>query len=219
MKNKEAIASILLDAGMIPVYYHRDFAQCLSTLRASALGGLKVFEFTNRGEAAEANFVRLKERRDQDHADMLLGIGSILEPDTAIRYIELGADFIVAPILHEATAAACKERGINWIPGCGTLTEMVRGLELGAPLVKLFPGSHFGPGFVKAVLGPVPSLKVMPTGGVEPTDESLRAWFAAGVTAVGMGSQLFRSDLSEDELVARIRAALAVVNECRKKFL
>jgi 2-dehydro-3-deoxyphosphogluconate aldolase/(4S)-4-hydroxy-2-oxoglutarate aldolase len=127
---------------------------------------------------------------------MILGVGSVLDEGTAAMYLALGANFVVSPIIDEGTARVCNKRKVAWSPGCGSVTEIAKAHELGAEVVKIFPGAQVGgPGFVKAVLGPMPWTSIMPTGGVEPTEESLKAWFGAGVTCVGMGSQLFPSDV------------------------
>lgn len=202
-----AVNAQLLNARMIPVFYNDDPEVCRLTLEACYRGGVRVFEFTNRGAAALENFSLLKQIRDKQFPDLALGIGSILNAEAAQKFIEAGTDFVVAPILNEATAQACAQSDTPWVPGCGTLTEIVRGVELGAPLVKLFPGSVLGPGFVKAALGPVPGLKLMPTGGVDTSVESLSEWFKAGVIAVGMGSQLIKNDGDYAGLEARVKQA------------
>ena len=180
---------------MIPVFYHADIEICKRVIAACYEGGIRVFEYTNRGEKALENFPLLKAYIGAKFPDMLLGIGSIITTIHAHQFIALDADFIVAPILDEEVAAICAEKDKFWIPGCGTLSEMARAEKLGAEIVKAFPGNVLGPGFVKAVRGPMPWLKIMPTGGVEPTEESLKVWFDAGVVCVGMGSQLITKDV------------------------
>ena len=109
--------------------------------------------------------------------------------------MRLGADFIVSPILSKEIALACKDHDTYWIPGCATPTEIAKARALGADVIKVFPGNVLGPGFIKAVLGPMPGLKLMPTGGVEPTKENLTAWFDAGAVCVGMGSKLINREM------------------------
>jgi 2-dehydro-3-deoxyphosphogluconate aldolase/(4S)-4-hydroxy-2-oxoglutarate aldolase len=201
----KSVVEQLLNARIIPVFYHSDPNTCCLSLEACYRGGVRVFEFTNRGPDAPDNFAELKRLRDEKYPELALGIGSILNANEAKQFIEIGTDFIVAPILDEATAQTCKEFDTPWVPGCGTLTEIVKGNDLGAPLVKLFPGSVLGPDFVKAALGPVPNLKLMPTGGVDTSLESLSRWFYAGVVAVGMGSQLIKNDGDYESLENRVK--------------
>lgn len=178
--------------GVIPVFYHADAEVCQQVLRASYAAGIRVFEFTNRGDFAHEVFGTLNWWAATELPELMLGVGSVVDAPTAALYIQLGAAFVVSPLLNEAMAPVCNRRKILWAPGCGSLSEIGRAEELGAEIVKIFPGSSVGgPGFVKAVKGPCPWSSIMPTGGVEPTEESLRAWFEAGVTCVGMGSNLF----------------------------
>ena len=122
---------------------------------------------------------------------MMIGAGSVPDAPTAAIFIQMGADFIVSPVLNPDVARICNRRKVLWIPGCGTLTEISQAEELGAEIVKIFPGSAVGgPSFVKAVKGPCPWTSIMPTGGVDPSEQNLEKWFAAGVTCVGMGSAL-----------------------------
>lgn len=181
-------------ARVVPVFFHQDSGVALEVVMACQRAGMGAFEFTNRGKEAPAVFDHLVKNRHQ-FAGMSLGIGTIMDQQQAQQFVNLGADFIVSPILDEAVAAVCNAAGTPWVPGCGTLTEVVKGVRLGAPLVKIFPGSVLGPEFVKNALGPCPDLKLMPTGGVTPDEQNLKAWFGAGVHCVGMGSQLFSKEL------------------------
>lgn len=177
---------------MIPVFYNQDVEVCKKVVKACYDGGVRVFEFTNRGDFATLVFAELNKWASIECPDMIMGVGSVIDEGTAAMYIALGANFIVSPLIDEATAKVCNKRKISWSPGCGSVTEIGRAHELGAEVVKIFPGSQVGgPGFVKAVKGPMPWTSIMPTGGVKPTEESLKEWFGAGVTCVGMGSQLF----------------------------
>lgn len=178
--------------GVIPVFYHADAELCKQVLRASYAAGIRVFEFTNRGDFAHEVFGTLNRWAAVELPELMLGVGSVVDAPTAALYIQLGAAFVVSPLLNEEMAPVCNRRKVLWAPGCGSLSEIGRAEELGAEIVKIFPGSSVGgPGFVRAVKGPCPWSSIMPTGGVEPTEESLRAWFEAGVTCVGMGSNLF----------------------------
>jgi len=183
------------ETGMIPVFYHTEVETAQQVLKACYDGGVRVFEFTNRGDFAHEVFAELNKRAAQEFPDMILGIGSVVDAGTASLYIQLGANFVVSPVLKEDMAIVCNRRKILWCPGCGTLNDISRAEELGAEIVKIFPGSSVGgPKFVAAVKGPCPWTSIMPTGGVEPTEENLKAWFDAGVTCVGMGSALFPKD-------------------------
>jgi 2-dehydro-3-deoxyphosphogluconate aldolase/(4S)-4-hydroxy-2-oxoglutarate aldolase len=176
---------------IIPVYYNDDVETCVEILSACYAGGIRVFEFTNRGEKALENFKVLKVKRDTDFPDLLLGIGTIKTADQALSYIKLAPDFIVSPIVNKEVAKICKQHHIFWIPGCMTPTEIAFAEELEASLIKLFPGDTLGSSFLKAIKPLFPNLKFMPTGGVDTSSESITNWLQAGVTALGFGSKLF----------------------------
>jgi 2-dehydro-3-deoxyphosphogluconate aldolase/(4S)-4-hydroxy-2-oxoglutarate aldolase len=184
------------DTGIIPVFYHEDETVCKQVIRACYEGGLKVFEFTNRGDFAHEVFGVLNKYAANEFPELIMGVGSVVDPGTAALYIQLGANFIVSPILNEEMARICNRRKVAWMPGCGSVSEISKAEELGAEVVKIFPGSEVGgPKFVAAVKGPCPWSNMMPTGGVEPTEESLSAWFKAGVFCVGMGSKLITREI------------------------
>jgi len=218
--NKSQISSIMASAGIIPVFYHGDPEVCLQVVNACYKGGCKVFEYTNRGAKAKTNFAVLKKFIQENCPDMILGIGSILNAEQAAEFVELGADFIVSPILDKKTGKWCTKNDIYWVPGCGTLTECAKALTYGADIIKVFPGNVLGPGFVKAVLGPMPMLKLMPTGGVEPTEKSLNEWFKAGVICVGIGSQLISNSVIDnndfDKLELNVKNAFTIIAQFRK---
>jgi 2-dehydro-3-deoxyphosphogluconate aldolase/(4S)-4-hydroxy-2-oxoglutarate aldolase len=184
------------ETGMIPVFYHSQSETAKQVLKACYAGGVRVFEFTNRGDFAHEVFAELNKWAAQELPDMIVGVGSVVDAGTAALYIQLGANFVVSPVLKEDMAIVCNRRKIAWSPGCGSLNDISRAEELGAEIVKIFPGSSVGgPKFGAAVKGPCPWSSIMPTGGVEPTEENLKAWFDAGVTCVGMGSNLFPKDV------------------------
>lgn len=190
------VALKMKETGMVPVFYNSDVEVCKKVVKACYDGGARVFEFTNRGDFATLTFAELNKWTIINCPDMIMGVGSVIDEGTASMYIALGANFIVSPIVDEATAKVCNKRKIAWSPGCGSVTEIALAHELGAEVVKIFPGSQVGgPSFVKAVKGPMPWASIMPTGGVSPTEENLKGWFEAGVTCVGMGSQLFPKDV------------------------
>ena len=191
----KTIRHTIQDAHIIPVFYHPDIAICQTVIAACYNGGIRVFEYVNRGEAAIKNFPILKDYVKKNYPDMIFGAGSVLNGQQAEQFIQLGADFIVSPILNKNIVQACVSLDTYWISGCATPTEIAYAKELGADIIKIFPGNVLGPGFIKSVLGPMPGLKLMPTGGVEPTSENLRAWFSAGVVCVGMGSKLINKEM------------------------
>lgn len=181
---------------MVPVFYHADAEVCKKVIKACYEGGVRLFEFTNRGDFATLIFAQINKWAIQECPEMIMGAGSVVDEGTAAMYIALGANFIVAPLIDEGTARVCNRRKIAWSPGCGSVTEINRAHELGAEVVKIFPGSEVGgPGFVQAVKGPLPWTSIMPTGGVSPEEENLKKWFEAGVTCVGMGSKLFPKEV------------------------
>lgn len=193
------VALKMAEVGMVPVFYHKDITICKEVIKACYDGGVRVFEFTNRGDYAHELFSELNKWATLECPHLMMGIGSVLDAGTAALYIQVGANFVVSPILNPEVAKVCNRRKILWMPGCGSLTEISYAEELGAEIVKVFPGvSVGGPGFVKAIKAPCPWTSVMPTGGVEPTEENLRQWFNAGVTAVGLGSNLLTPELISD---------------------
>jgi 2-dehydro-3-deoxyphosphogluconate aldolase / (4S)-4-hydroxy-2-oxoglutarate aldolase len=204
------------ETGLVPVFYNADAEVCKRVVKACYDGGVRLFEFTNRGDFAELN-----KWAQQEYPEMIMGVGSVVDEGTAAMYIALGANFIVSPLIDEATARVCNKRKIAWSPGCGTVTEIGRAHELGAEVVKIFPGSEVGgPGFVKAVKGPMPWTSIMPTGGVSPTEENLKLWFEAGVTCVGMGSKLFPKDVLANEnysyITQKCEEALKTIKEYKE---
>jgi len=203
--------SLVKQAPIVPVFYHADAAYASQVVQACYDGGLRVFEYTNRGAAALPVFAELAAYVSRNCPGMALGIGTILTPDDAAAFIDAGADFVVQPVTTPAVGEVCRARNIPWIPAGTTLNEIYNATRLGAEVVKVFPGNVVGPGFIKAIKAPLPQLQLMVTGGVEPTAESLNAWFAAGVTAVGIGSQLFAGNLTPEALRDRIAQLLVIL--------
>jgi 2-dehydro-3-deoxyphosphogluconate aldolase/(4S)-4-hydroxy-2-oxoglutarate aldolase len=189
------VLTTTINLGLVPIFYHGDVGIAKHIVAACAEGGAKVVEFTNRGDFAYHTFTDLSRHVASASPDVILGVGSIVDAPTAAMYIASGANFIVGPTFNPEVARLCNRRKIPYMPGCGSLTEISQAEELGVEIVKVFPGGAVGgPGFVKAVLGPCPWTRLMPTGGVDATEESIRAWFSAGVTCVGIGSALIRND-------------------------
>ncbi|MCU4177826.1 bifunctional 4-hydroxy-2-oxoglutarate aldolase/2-dehydro-3-deoxy-phosphogluconate aldolase [Carboxylicivirga sp. N1Y90] len=182
--------------GVVPVFYNVDIEVCKAVVKACYEGGIRVFEFVNRGDFAHELFAELNKYALAELPGMILGAGSLVEEGTTALYIQNGANFIVSPLLNESMARVCNRRKVMWSPGCGTISEINKAQELGAEVVKVFPASEVGgPSFVKAVKAPMPWTDIMPTGGVTCEKENLKQWFAAGVTCVGMGSNLFPKEI------------------------
>ncbi|MEM9934504.1 MAG: bifunctional 4-hydroxy-2-oxoglutarate aldolase/2-dehydro-3-deoxy-phosphogluconate aldolase [Bacteroidota bacterium] len=193
---KIQVVQSLLDTGMLPLFYHPDIEVTKEVLKACYAGGVKLFEFTNRGDFAHEVFGEVVKWAAQETPDLMLGVGSVVDAPTTALYIQLGANFVLSPILNPEMAPVCNRRKIMWSPGCGTVSEISEAESLGAEIVKVFPGSTLGgPSFIKAVKGPQPWSMIMPTGGVAPTEENLKVWFEAGAACVGMGSKLFPKDV------------------------
>jgi 2-dehydro-3-deoxyphosphogluconate aldolase/(4S)-4-hydroxy-2-oxoglutarate aldolase len=211
-----AIQQIVLDTPIVPVFFHADVAYTQRILQACYEGGLRVFEFTNRGANAFEVFSALMPYVQQNCPGMLLGIGTIYTAEDAERSIQAGADFVVQPCLTTEVADVCRTHGTPWLPGTMTVGEVYQATKLGAAIVKIFPGNVVGPGFIKSLRGPMPTVPLMVTGGVEPTEESLREWFAAGVNVVGMGSQLFKNVDDTQAFSQQIAQLLAFVGTLKK---
>ena len=215
------VYTTVLDQGVVPLAYIADADVARHVVDALYAGGLRSFEFTNRGVGAHKVFDVLAEHCRANYPDLALGIGSVVDTPTAALYIALGADFIVSPMLVEELAAVCNRRKVGWMPGCFTPAEIGRAEELGAEIVKLFPGNAVAPGFIKSVLAPSPRTSIMVTGGVKPELDNLRRWFGEGAVAVGMGSALLRKDLVANRDYAGItelaQRTLEMVEEVRSK--
>ena len=184
---------------MVPVFYHKDASVACAVVKACYDGGVRAFEFTNRGDMAHEVFRELIQFVEKECPELALGVGSVVDAPTAALYIQMGACFVVGPLLNSDVAKVCNRRGVPYTPGCGSVTEVGQAQELGCDLVKVFPGDVLGPKFVKGLMAPMPWSRIMVTGGVEPTEENLTAWMKAGAFCVGMGSKLFPKDKVADE--------------------
>ncbi|MFD0861589.1 bifunctional 4-hydroxy-2-oxoglutarate aldolase/2-dehydro-3-deoxy-phosphogluconate aldolase [Sungkyunkwania multivorans] len=213
------VASVMQETGMVPLFYNSDMALSKKVLKACYDGGARLLEFTARGDFAHEVFGELNKYALAELPGMILGVGSITDAAAASRFMALGANFIVTPVLREDIAIVCNRRKVLWSPGCGSLTEITKAEELGCEIVKLFPGGVYGPDFVKAIRGPQPWTSIMPTGGVSPTRENLEGWFNAGVTCVGMGSKLISKEIIANKdyktLQANVEAALKIIKDVR----
>ena len=194
--NKIDTIGIIRSTGIVPVFYNKDAELTKKVVKACYDGGIRAFEFTNRGDGAHEVFKEVMAFVRAECPEMALGAGTILDAPTAALYIQMGADFLVSPCCVDEVITLANRRGIPYSPGCGTVTEIVHAQERGCDLVKVFPaGTVGGPAFVKNVLAPLPWAMIMCTGAVEPTEENLTAWATSGVTAVGMGSKLFPKEV------------------------
>ncbi|MFT3736221.1 MAG: bifunctional 4-hydroxy-2-oxoglutarate aldolase/2-dehydro-3-deoxy-phosphogluconate aldolase [Rhodocyclaceae bacterium] len=209
-KDRMAVLAAMMDQSIIPVFYDPDVEVCKNVIQACANGGAKCIEFTNRGDFASHVFYEVTRYFAKADPSVIMGVGSICEAPTAGIYIANGAKFIVGPLLNAEVAKVCNRRGIPYSPGCGSATEIGDAQELGCEIVKVFPGSSVGgPDFVKAVMGPMPWTRIMPTGGVEPDEASLRKWFGAGIVACGVGSNLITKELLKAKDYAGIEKRVA----------
>jgi 2-dehydro-3-deoxyphosphogluconate aldolase / (4S)-4-hydroxy-2-oxoglutarate aldolase len=218
--NRLNVLTAMVETGLIPVFYSPEIEIAERVAGACMDGGCHLLEFTNRGDHAWEVFSALERHCLRELPNLILGVGSVVDAATAALYINCGANFVVGPILNAEVARVCNRRKVAYIPGCGSASEISQAEELGCEIVKIFPGDEVGgPAFVKAVRGPCPWTSIMPTGGVESTEASLRAWFDAGVTCVGMGSSLIAKDLlaSGDYkgLAERIRRTLQIIRAAR----
>ena len=213
------VAMAMRESGMIPLFFHSDVELGKKVLRACYSGGARLLEFTSRGDFAHEVFAELNKFALAELPGMIMGVGSITDAGAASLYMQLGANFIITPVLREDIALVCNRRKVLWSPGCGSLTEIARAEELGCEIVKLFPGSTYGPGFVKAIKGPSPWTDIMPTGGVSTEESNLRGWFEAGVTCVGMGSKLISKKILAQKdfkkLEEDVRKTLNIIKSVR----
>lgn len=214
------LVQIMKDTGMVPLFYHKDIEISKKVITACYKGGARLLEFTARGDFAHEVFGKLIKYATKELPGMAMGVGSVTDATSASVFMSLGANFIVTPVLREDIAIICNRRKVLWSAGCGTLTEIAKAEELGCEIIKLFPGSVYGPKFVKAVRGPQPWTSIMPTGGVSPTKENLEAWFKAGVACVGMGSNLMvkktNGKFDYKKIESLTRDALKIIKDIRK---
>lgn len=193
--DKLAVLCKMQQAPMVPVFYHKDAEVAKAVVKACYEGGVRCFEFTNRGDFAHEVFAQVVKYAAEACPEMAIGVGSVVEPATAAIYMQLGACFVVGPLFNPDVARACNRRQVPYIPGCGSVSEVGMAQEVGCEVCKVFPGDVLGAKFVKGLMAPMPWSKLMVTGGVEPTAENLKMWFDAGVACVGMGSKLFPKDV------------------------
>jgi 2-dehydro-3-deoxyphosphogluconate aldolase / (4S)-4-hydroxy-2-oxoglutarate aldolase len=214
----EIIINQVKETRVVPLFTHERAEDAFEVISAAYRAGVRVFEVTNRKQNSLEVFSALV-KRQHELPGLMLGIGTIMDGDTTQRFIDAGAQFIISPVMNTEMAAVCRSNTIAWIPGCATLTEIMTARQHGAELIKIFPGSVLGPGFVSAVLSVVPDLQLMITGGVEPTQQNLSAWFKAGASCVGLGSHLFSKDMLTakdwDGIERSMRSVLEIARSVR----
>lgn len=214
------VAIKMREIGLVPLFYNSDIEISKKILNACFEGGAKVVEFTARGDFAHEVFAELIKYASKNLPELILGVGSITDAGAASLYMQMGAQFIVTPVLREDIAIVCNRRKVLWLPGCGSITEIAKAEELGCEIIKLFPGDIYGPKFIKSIQGPQPWTSIMPTGGVNTSKENLESWFAVGVTCVGIGTQLITEEIikSQDftKLTQSIKDVLTTIKSIRK---
>ncbi len=217
--DKLQVLATMQQTGLVPVFYHADANVAKQVLKACYDGGVRTFEFTNRGDFAQEVFAELVKYAAAELPGMILGIGSVVDPGTAALYLQLGANFVVGPVYNPAVVPVCNRRLVPYCPGCGSASEVSAAQEAGCDLCKVFPGDVLGPAFVKSLRAPMPWSRLMVTGGVKPERANLEAWFKAGVTCVGMGSNLFPKETVAagdwPRITALCREALSIIQEVR----
>ena len=218
--NKMQVLDAIVSTGMVPVYYNKDVEIAKQVVKACYEGGVRAFEFTNRGDFAHEVFAELIKFATKECPEQVLGVGSIVDAGTASLYLQLGANFVVGPLFNPEIAKVCNRRLVPYTPGCGSVSEIGFAQEVGCDLCKIFPaGNVGGPSFVKNIKAPMPWSMIMATGAVEPTEENLSAWFKAGVTCVGMGSKLFPKEMiaagNWEAISTLCRDALATIKKYR----
>lgn len=219
MKTKATTIQAITEQGLLPLFYAADAELSLAIMRTLYAAGIRVVEYTNRGAAALAIFHFIKQAVQTEMPDLFLGIGTIKNAGEAKAFIAAGADFVVCPVVDPAVGALVHEAGLLWIPGCFTPTEINTAHQLDAGIIKLFPADQLGPAYVSAIKDIFPGQLFIPTGGVELEESNLKAWFAAGVCAVGMGSKLISTSIlataDHDTLTKQTGTILTLLTKIR----
>lgn len=218
--SKLQVLTVMKETGMVPVFYHSDIETAKNVLKACYAGGVRAFEFTNRGDFAHEVFGELVKFANKECPEMIMGIGSIVDAPTASLYIQLGANFLVGPLFNPEVAKVANRRLIPYAPGCGSVSEVGFAQEAGCDICKVFPGDVLGAGFVKGLKAPMPWSNLMVTGGVKPEEANLKAWFDAGVSCVGMGSNLFPAEMLKagnwEGITQLCKNALSIISSIQK---
>lgn len=197
--NKQDLIRAIIDQGVLPLFYHHSADISAEVIRVMYKAGVRVIEYTNRGNSALDNFSVLKKMQEAEMSDLRLGIGTIKSVQDAEKYISAGADFLVAPIVNADVADLAKQNDLLWIPGCMTPTEIFNAQSLEAQFVKLFPAGLLGPAFLSSVQELFPSMLFMATGGIDLDRQNIAYWFQAGIGAVGIGNKLISKKILDEE--------------------
>lgn len=220
MNKKEQLLQLIPEQGILPLYFNKDTQTSIELLKALYSAGIRTVEYTNRGEAALTNFKEMKKVCDAELKGMYLGVGTIKNGEMAQTFIDAGCDYIICPGLVESVAKVADATDMLWVPGCMTPSEIIAAENMGAKMIKLFPGNIIGMAFMSAVKELFPNLKFMPTGGVDTTKENIEGWFKAGVCAVGMGSKLVSKEVMAEKkydwLIEETKKVMAIINDCKK---
>ena len=213
MSRTQQVTEAIISQGMLPLYFNPSEEVSLDVLKSIYAAGVKAVEYTNRGDAALANFQKMVALRNESMPGLLLGVGTIKNQQQANDYLATGADFLVSPGFVAEVAAYCVKNDIFYAPGCMTPTEIIAAENAGIKFIKLFPGNMLGIEFLTTIKDIFPKLLFMPTGGVDTTKENIESWFKAGVCAVGMGSKLISKKLMEAKDYATMQAETKKVLE------
>ena len=204
--DKQTVLHRIKDAGIVAVVRAATADEAQRITEACMEGGVPASERTFTVPGAHRVIEELASYYSSD--EIILGAGTVLDSETARIATLSGAQYVVSPYFDEATIKLCNRYAIPCMPGCMTIHDVVKSLELGCDIIKLFPGDAFGPGMVKAIKGPIPQANIMPTGGVDA--DNVDKWIEAGVVAVGAGSALTKGAKTGD---------FALVTETAKKFV
>ncbi len=220
MNKKEQLLKLIPEQGILPLYFNKDTQTSIELLKALYSAGIRTVEYTNRGAAALENFKEMRKVCDTELQGMYLGVGTIKNGEMAKTFIDAGCDYIICPGLVESVAKVADAGNMLWVPGCMTPSEIIAAENLGAKMIKLFPGNIIGMAFMSAVKELFPGLLFMPTGGVDTTKENIEGWFKAGVCAVGMGSKLVSKEVMSEKkyewLITETKKVMAIINDCKK---
>lgn len=217
MSKKSELLKLFPEQALLPLFFNKDAQVSIEVLRALYRAGIRAMEYTNRGEDALENFQEMRKVADAEMPDMYLGVGTIKNAAGAKAFMEAGADFLISPGLVEDVVKVAEEQGVLWIPGCMTPSEIIRAEQLGAPVIKLFPGNLLGPSFLSTIKEIFPGLMFLPTGGVEAEEDNLKGWFKAGVVAVGMGSKLITKEMVAQKDYQGLTTSVAAAVQLVKK--
>jgi 2-dehydro-3-deoxyphosphogluconate aldolase/(4S)-4-hydroxy-2-oxoglutarate aldolase len=215
MSKKNELLQLIPQQGILPLFFHKEAEVSIQVLKALYNAGIRAVEYTNRGEAALANFKLMKQLCESEMKDLYLGIGTMKNAEMAKTFIDAGADYLICPGWVPEVAEVADQHDMLWVPGCMTPSEIIAAENKGARMIKLFPGNVLGPGFMSAIKELFPQLLFMPTGGVELDRDNIAGWFKAGVCAVGMGSKLITKPLLEakqyDQITQATREVMAII--------